>query len=114
MSHYLLFYLYFVYALPPTIPPLFFSDILQNLNNYCLSHPSTLLTQLAHAAEKQMGGTSGALYCLLFTSGATELKSADEGETWLHIWARVLRSCLKCLMKYGKAKPGDRSMVCTP
>ncbi|XP_076246316.1 triokinase/FMN cyclase [Calliopsis andreniformis] len=86
-------------------------DIFQNLNCYHLSHPSTLFTELAYAAEKQMGGTSGALYCLLFTSGAIEIASAKKEEHWIHIWARVLRSCLNCLIKYGKAKVGDRSMV---
>ena len=58
-----------------------------------------------------MGGTSGALYCLFFTSAAAELISAQQGEYWLNIWARALRSGLQCLVKYGKANPGDRSMV---
>ena len=87
------------------------NDILQNINNYYFSHPSSVLSKLAHTAEEQMGGTSGALYCLFFTSAAAELISAQQGEYWLNIWARALRSGLHCLMKYGKANPGDRSMI---
>ncbi|XP_053971250.1 triokinase/FMN cyclase-like isoform X1 [Hylaeus volcanicus] len=86
-------------------------EILQGLDNYYLSHPSSVFSELAHIAEEQMGGTSGALYCLFFTSIATELVSAQPTEGWLHIVARALRSGLNCLIKYGKAKPGDRSMI---
>lgn len=58
-----------------------------------------------------MGGASGALYCLFFTSINTELASATEKDGWLYIWARAFRRGLNHLMKYGKAKPGDRSLV---
>ncbi|KZC10644.1 Bifunctional ATP-dependent dihydroxyacetone kinase/FAD-AMP lyase (cyclizing) [Dufourea novaeangliae] len=87
------------------------SDILQKLDNFYVSHPSSVFSELAHIAEEQMGGTSGALYCLLFTSLAAELVLAEEGKGWLFIWAKALRSGLTCLIKYGKAKPGDRSMI---
>ncbi|XP_076647355.1 triokinase/FMN cyclase [Halictus rubicundus] len=87
------------------------SEILQRIQSFSLSHPSSVFSELAHIAEEQMGGTSGALYCLLFTSFATELASAQEKEGWPLISARALRSGLCCLIKYGKAKPGDRSMV---
>ncbi|XP_076183011.1 triokinase/FMN cyclase isoform X2 [Ptiloglossa arizonensis] len=87
------------------------NEILQGLDRYYLSHPSSVFSELAYIAEEEMGGTSGALYCLFFTSVATELASADAEEDWLHIWARALRSGLNCLLKYGKAKPGYRSMV---
>ncbi|XP_076277238.1 PTS-dependent dihydroxyacetone kinase 1, dihydroxyacetone-binding subunit DhaK isoform X2 [Lasioglossum baleicum] len=87
------------------------SDILQRLSSLPMSHPSSFFSELAHIAEEQMGGTSGALYCLLFTSFATDLASAQEKEGWPSISARALRNGLCCLIKYGKAKPGDRSMV---
>ena len=86
-------------------------DILQNLENFQLSHPSSVFHELAHTAEEQMGGTSGALYCLLFTSIATELILDQHNAAWTRIWARALRVGLNCLIKYGKARPGDRSMV---
>nr|XP_033339605.1 triokinase/FMN cyclase-like [Megalopta genalis] len=87
------------------------SDILQRLESFCLSHPSSVFAELARIAEEQMGGTSGALYCLLFTSFAAELATAQETEGLSFILARAIRSGLGCLMKYGKAKPGDRSMI---
>ncbi|XP_076626075.1 triokinase/FMN cyclase isoform X1 [Colletes latitarsis] len=87
------------------------TEILRGLDSYCLSHPSSVFSELAHVAEEQMGGTSGALYCLFFTSIAAELALAQPEEGWLYILARALRSGLNCLIKYGKAKPGDRSMI---
>ncbi|XP_029049358.2 triokinase/FMN cyclase-like isoform X3 [Osmia bicornis bicornis] len=87
------------------------ADILQNLENFQLSYPSSVFHELAHTAEEQMGGTSGALYCLLFTSIATELILDQQNAAWTRIWARALRVGLNCLIKYGKARPGDRSMV---
>lgn len=86
-------------------------DILQNLDRFHMSHPSSVFTELAHIAEEQMGGTSGALYCLLFTSIATELTSNQQYDDWIRSWAQALRVGLNCLIKYGKAKPGDRSMI---
>ncbi|XP_050472812.1 triokinase/FMN cyclase-like isoform X3 [Bombus huntii] len=87
------------------------TGILGNLDKFQFSHPSSVFTELAHIAEEEMGGTSGALYSLFFTSITTELVSISEKEGWLQIWARTFRSGLNCLIKYGKAKPGDRSMV---
>ncbi|XP_078038686.1 triokinase/FMN cyclase [Augochlora pura] len=87
------------------------NDILQRLESFSFSHPSSVFSELARIAEEQMGGTSGALYCLLFTSFAAELVSAQEAESWSFILARAIRSGLSCLIKYGKAKPGDRSMI---
>ncbi|XP_012246566.2 dihydroxyacetone kinase 1 [Bombus impatiens] len=87
------------------------TGILGNLDKFQFSHPSSVFTELAHIAEEEMGGTSGALYCLFFTSITTELVSISEKEGWLQIWARTFRSGLNCLIKYGKAKPGDRSML---
>ncbi|XP_031843454.2 triokinase/FMN cyclase [Nomia melanderi] len=87
------------------------NDILQKLESFSFSHPSSVFSELAYIAEEQIGGTSGALYCLLFTSLAAELVLAQEGEEWSFILAKALRSGLNCLIKYGKAKPGDRSMI---
>lgn len=87
---------------------------MSKLDKFYFSHPSSVFDELAHIAEEQMGGTSGALYCLFFTSITTELTTMVEKEGWLQTWARALRSGVNRLIKYGKAKPGDRSMVCFP
>lgn len=59
-----------------------------------------------------MGGTSGALYCLFFTSGAKMLASFKQEENMRRVWFYAFCSGLNCLEKYGKAKVGDRTMVC--
>jgi len=84
--------------------------ILNNLDNLSLSHPAVLLSEIADVAEECMGGTSGALYCLFFTTGAKTLVSLKE-EDMRHVWFRAFQSGLNCLEKYGKAKVGDRTMV---
>jgi len=71
----------------------------------------TLLSEIANIAEECMGGTSGALYCLFFTTGAKELTLFEQGENLQYIWLCAFRSGLNCLERYGKAKAGDRTMV---
>lgn len=85
---------------------------MNNLDNLCLSHPAALLSEIANIAEERMGGTSGALYCLFFTAGAKELALSKQGENLRHVWFCAFRNGLNCLEKYGKAKAGDRTMVC--
>lgn len=88
--------------------------ILNNLDSLIWSHPVVLLAKVASIAEESMGGTSGALYCLFFTSGAKELALLERETTdWRRIWYRAFLSGLNCLEKYGKAKVGDRTMVRT-
>ncbi|EZA59458.1 triokinase/FMN cyclase [Ooceraea biroi] len=88
-------------------------NILNNLDNLSLSHPVALLSEIANIAEEQMGGTSGALYCLFFTTGAKELALLDQKKDLRYIWYCAFLSGLKCLEKYGKAKAGDRTMIDT-
>lgn len=85
--------------------------ILSNLDNLSLSHPATLLSEIADVAEERMGGTSGALYCLFFTTGAKTLVSLKQEEDMRRVWFHAFHSGLNCLEKYGKAKVGDRTMV---
>lgn len=59
-----------------------------------------------------MGGTSGALYCLFFTSSAKELALCEQKEDLRRAWFCAFYSGLNCLEKYGKANVGDRTMVC--
>ncbi|XP_012223378.1 triokinase/FMN cyclase-like isoform X2 [Linepithema humile] len=92
-------------------------NILNNLDELSLSHPVALLSEIANIAEECMGGTSGALYCLFFTTGAKELtlfkQSYSNKENLRYIWFCTFRSGLNCLEKYGKAKAGNRSMIDT-
>lgn len=88
------------------------TGILSNLDKLSLSHPAALLSEIADIAEERMGGTSGALYSLFFTTGAKTLASLEHEEDMRRVWFSAFRSGLNCLEKYGKAKVGDRTMVC--
>ncbi|KAH9509117.1 hypothetical protein Btru_049098 [Bulinus truncatus] len=68
--------------------------------------PYTLAQSLGHITENVMGGSSGALYSLFFTSAAQELKAADSKS-----FCAALNAGLESIMKYGGAKPGYRTMV---
>ncbi|KAH9509125.1 hypothetical protein Btru_049123 [Bulinus truncatus] len=68
--------------------------------------PYTLALSLGHITENVMGGSSGALYSLFFTSAAQELKAADSKSL-----CAALNAGLESIIKYGGAKPGYRTMV---
>lgn len=91
----------------------FADGILSNLDNLSVSHPAALLTEIANIAEERMGGSSGALYCLFFTTSAKVLASFEQEEDMRLIWFNAFQSGLNCLEKYGKAKAGDRTMIDT-
>ncbi|KAG5318886.1 TKFC cyclase, partial [Pseudoatta argentina] len=91
----------------------FANGILNNLENLSLSHPAALLLEIANIAEECMGGTSGALYCLFFTTGAKMLASFKQEKDMRNVWFCAFRSGLNCLEKYGRAKVGDRTMIDT-
>jgi dihydroxyacetone kinase len=69
------------------------------------------MSELANIAEERMGGTSGAIYSLMFTAAAAALSSIDNTESWLKIWAQVWRAGMNGIMKYSKAEQGDKTMV---
>ncbi|KAK0040544.1 bifunctional ATP-dependent dihydroxyacetone kinase/FAD-AMP lyase (cyclizing) [Biomphalaria pfeifferi] len=68
--------------------------------------PHTLALSLGQITENVMGGSSGALYSLFFTSAAQELRKADPKSLYA-----ALSSGLESIIKYGGAKPGYRTMV---
>ena len=72
------------------------------------SFPLSLLQELAGLAEN-MGGSSGGIYSILLTSAATAFQGLEvvEGRHWVE----ALRLGLEAVMKYGGARPGDRTMI---
>ncbi|NJR41998.1 MAG: DAK2 domain-containing protein [Akkermansiaceae bacterium] len=68
-------------------------------------------SQLASAAGKTMGGTSGALYDLFFTAGGVPLKGIHTDAATPATWAEALTCGVDAVKKYGRASVGDRSMV---
>ncbi|KAK4552281.1 hypothetical protein LTR86_010451 [Recurvomyces mirabilis] len=65
--------------------------------------PETV-AQLVSELEVNMGGTSGALYCIYLTALAGALASESS-------IAKALKSALEQLMKYTRARLGDRTMM---
>jgi len=65
--------------------------------------PETV-TALVHDLEVNMGGTSGALYCIYLTALAGAL--ATEASV-----PKALRAALEQLLKYTRARLGDRTMM---
>ncbi|XP_015185774.1 PREDICTED: triokinase/FMN cyclase-like [Polistes dominula] len=89
----------------------FAMGIQENMANFSFAYPSLLLQKIADIAEETMGGSSGALYCLFFTTGAKELSLIEKNTNITWVWSYTFRSALDSIIKYGKAKPGDRTML---
>lgn len=70
-------------------------------------HPETLLMQLSVIFEQTVGGTSGALYALMFSSAAQEFHDTVDSNTILE----GLKKANQAIQKYGGAQVGDRTMV---
>ena len=56
-----------------------------------------------------MGGSSGAMYSLFFESAAVECEKAEVIDA--ELLGKAFGLGLDAIMKYGRAKPGDRTMV---
>lgn len=69
--------------------------------------PARLLSQLSLMLLEKMGGSSGALYGLFLTAAAQPLKD----NTDLPAWSAAMDAGLDAMKKYGKAAPGDRTML---
>lgn len=69
--------------------------------------PAQLLSKLSVLLLEKMGGSSGALYGLFLTAAAQPLKA----KTDLPAWSAAMDAGLDAMQKYGKAAPGDRTML---
>jgi dihydroxyacetone kinase len=76
--------------------------------------------ELADITSHEMGGTSGAIYSLLFTSVHSSIKSVNYSgarvksrEDVIDFWARALSQSLRTVTTYSLAEPGDRTMLDT-
>ncbi|XP_012268299.2 triokinase/FMN cyclase-like [Athalia rosae] len=85
--------------------------ISSSLGDLPLSHPSSLLTALSAIAEEKMGGTSGAVYSLMFTTAAAELEVSVDSKVSPLSWAHAWRGGIDGIMRYSKARLGDRTML---
>ncbi|XP_047373055.1 triokinase/FMN cyclase [Sciurus carolinensis] len=69
--------------------------------------PAQVLSRLSVLLLEKMGGSSGALYGLFLTAAAQPLKA----KTDLPAWSLAMDAGLEAMQKYGKAAPGDRTML---
>lgn len=75
--------------------------------------PAKAFVEFASVAEGVMGGTSGAVYSLMFNGIASEIYTDGGGEIVISqaLVYRCLRAATAKIMAYGGAKKGDRTMV---
>ncbi|CAN7994382.1 unnamed protein product [Ixodes pacificus] len=74
-----------------------------------LAYPGLVTAQLSHVASSSMGGTSGALYSLLFHGAAKSFTVLSGYDAWV----AALEHGIKLVMKYSMAQVGDRTMLDT-
>eukprot|EP00096_Caligus_rogercresseyi_P001047 TRINITY_DN11647_c0_g1_i1.p1 TRINITY_DN11647_c0_g1~~TRINITY_DN11647_c0_g1_i1.p1 ORF type:complete len:599 (+),score=159.08 TRINITY_DN11647_c0_g1_i1:47-1843(+) len=76
------------------------------------SHPISLLRTLSAIAETHMGGTSGALYSIFFSSLSCHFASGIEGTSYsLSSFIEGMDKGTKAISEYGESKLGDRTML---
>jgi len=74
------------------------------------SNPYSLLQQLSHFSETDVGGTTGAVYSIFFAAAACAFTNENDTITWQH-WVTAGSLGVKAIMKYGKGELGDRTMI---
>ncbi|THX07681.1 Dak phosphatase [Aureobasidium pullulans] len=79
-------------------------QVLKFIANRDLSELPQTLSELVHDLEVNMGGTSGALYCIFLTSLSSSLAATDSA-------AAALAVALEQLLNYTRARLGDRTML---
>ncbi|OJD34238.1 dihydroxyacetone kinase [Diplodia corticola] len=73
-----------------------------------------LLHDITHVVEKEMDGTSGAIYAIFLNALSHGLRIQADGSSkpvTPEIWAKALQTSLDALAKYTPARPGDRTLV---
>ena len=79
-------------------------QVLHFISDADLSELPSTLSQLVDDLEVNMGGTSGALYCIFLSSLAQNLSTASN-------FPEALKSALDHLLKYTRARLGDRTVL---
>ncbi|KAK0635220.1 dihydroxyacetone kinase [Bombardia bombarda] len=86
--------------------------ILKHLKSNPLSGDAVVdLAGIVPVVEKEMDGTSGALYAIFLNALLAALRSTDAGEASPEVWAGALRQSCAAFSKYTPARPGDRTLV---
>jgi triose/dihydroxyacetone kinase / FAD-AMP lyase (cyclizing) len=69
------------------------------------------VANIVPVVEKEMDGTSGAIYAIFLNALVASLRSQDQGEASPKVWASALKKSCDALSKYTPARPGDRTLV---
>ena len=83
--------------------------VLAALDSYPLDKVPATLKALGHTLGKELGGSSGPLYGVLFLRCGNALEAA--GTLTLEQWAAAVRQGCDAIGEMGGAKPGDRTML---
>jgi dihydroxyacetone kinase len=79
------------------------------LSSYSLENIPATLKALGHTLRRELGGSSGPLYGVLFLRCGSVLE--NQGATGLSSWADALAQGCEAITELGGAKPGDRTML---
>ena len=83
--------------------------IRQALSTYPLNDISNTLKALAQTLRRELGGSSGPLYGVLFLRAGNVLEKSNT--VGLAQWATALEEGIRAISDLGGAKPGDRTML---
>lgn len=86
------------------------AKLLQDLPNYPLTNVCDALDFLTKTIEDSMGGTSGVIYRIFFTS-LTHNYSTNTQEKPLSQWKKSLNAAISSLLIYDNAREGDRTLL---
>jgi triose/dihydroxyacetone kinase / FAD-AMP lyase (cyclizing) len=83
--------------------------VLDAANSYPLDDIPATLKSLGHSLGRELGGSSGPLYAVLFLRCGSVLEVT--GPTGLAQWVEALDQGCQAISELGGAKPGDRTML---
>jgi dihydroxyacetone kinase len=81
----------------------------QAVDSYPLDNIPATLKALAHTLRRELGGSSGPLYAILFLRCGTVLESSPSISPAQ--WVQALEQGCRAISELGGAKPGDRTML---
>lgn len=73
-----------------------------------------VVVDVAHivtVVEKEMDGTSGALFAIFLNALVHSLRVLAPGDATSQVWAGALKQSCDALSRYTPARPGDRTLV---
>ena len=83
--------------------------VLAAVESYPLDDIPATLIALGHTLRRELGGSSGPLYGVLFLRCGSVLEGS--GITGMEQWAEALDQGRRAISELGGAKPGDRTMI---